>query len=70
METKLRLKKWGSSLGAVIPSEIVKQESLREGDQVTVEIRKVAAFKEIFGSLKGWKIDPQKAKESLREGWK
>ncbi len=26
-------------------------------------------LKEAYGSLKGWMIDPQKAKDSLREEW-
>lgn len=67
--TETRAKRWGSSLGLVIPSEIVKEERLEEGDNIIIEIRKKKTIKELFGSLKHVKIDPQKMKNELRKEW-
>lgn len=68
-QTTVKAKKWGSSLGVVIPSKIVKEEKLREGDEVVIEIRKKRTIKEVFGSMKGLKIDSQKMKDELRKEW-
>lgn len=69
MITKTRLKVWGSSLGVVVPREIVKAEHLKEGDEIVIDIKKKASLKELFGSLKEWKIDPQRVKDELRKEW-
>lgn len=63
------LKKWGSSLGVIIPADMVEKEKLKTGEKVVVEIRKVNNLKDIFGSLKNWKIDAQKFKDEARAGW-
>ena len=49
-ETKV--KKWGNSLGLVIPKEITKLEDLSEGDIVKIEISKEKRI-DAFGILKG-----------------
>lgn len=64
-----KLKKWGNSIGIVIPSEALQEKNLREGEEVIIEIKKKDKIKEIFGSLKDWKIDSQKMKEELRKEW-
>jgi len=46
-----KLKKWGSSLGLVIPREIVVKERLKVGEEIIFNIKKKVAMKEIFGSL-------------------
>ncbi|MBI4167532.1 MAG: AbrB/MazE/SpoVT family DNA-binding domain-containing protein [Candidatus Aenigmarchaeota archaeon] len=68
-ETQSTIKKWGSSLGVVIPSEIVKQKGLREGDEVVLEISKKNTIREIFGVLKHKKLNSQKIKDELRREW-
>lgn len=67
--TETRVKRWGSSLGVVIPSEIAKREKLKEGERVIIEIKKKNTMREFFGSLKEWDIDPQKMKDELRKDW-
>ena len=61
------MRKWGNSLGVVIPSEEVSKEGLRENDEVEVVIRKALDIRELFGKYKF--RDLQKLKEELREGW-
>lgn len=66
---KAKLKKWGSSIGIIVPKELVARERLKAGEEVLLDIRKKITIKEIFGSLGNWKIDPQKIKDELRKEW-
>ena len=55
MEAKIR--RWGSSLGIVFPSEVIRKESLQEGDEIVIGIKKNKSLEGVFGSLRGW--DPK-----------
>ena len=67
IETKL--KKWGNSIGIVVPSEVLRDKNLKEGEKVIVDINKKDKMKEIFGSLKNLKINSQEMKDELRKEW-
>ena len=48
-----KTRKWGSSLGVIIPKEVVKQLKIRENQEVFLDIRpKENPLKEMFGSVK------------------
>jgi Antidote-toxin recognition MazE, bacterial antitoxin len=66
--TRARVRRWGSSLGIVVPREIVKELHLEAGREVVIDIDR-AGIEEAFGSLKDWAVDPQKLKDELRRGW-
>ncbi len=51
MKTLTRTRTIGGSLVVTIPKEIVKEESLHEGELVEIEVSKVK--KDFFGALKG-----------------
>ncbi|MBS3080780.1 AbrB/MazE/SpoVT family DNA-binding domain-containing protein [Candidatus Pacearchaeota archaeon] len=51
MKTLTRTRIVGGSLVVTIPKEIVKEESLQEGELVEIEVSKVK--KDFFGVLKG-----------------
>jgi len=51
METITRTRKIGGSLMVTLPKEIVKEEGIREGELVKIEVEKVK--KSYFGALKG-----------------
>ncbi|MEK6852301.1 MAG: AbrB/MazE/SpoVT family DNA-binding domain-containing protein [Nanoarchaeota archaeon] len=57
IELEAKTKKWGNSLGIIIPKEFAKSEGLKEEEEVRVIIQKKRAVrvKDIFGKLKGWK---------------
>lgn len=67
MAIRTIVRKWGNSLGVVIPSEEVSREGLHEDDEVEVVIRKALDIRELFGKYKF--RDLQKLKQELREGW-
>jgi len=66
MAIQVKLKKWGNSLGIIIPSETLKKKKLKEGEEVIVEIEK-KGLEGVFASLKDWKIDSQKLKDEIRK---
>ncbi len=69
MTEEVIVRKWGSSLGIVLPSEVVKKEGLKENEKVLITIVKEANLKGVFGSLKR-KVSGQGFKDMVRKGWK
>ena len=69
MITTAQLKSWGSSLGVVVPRDVVKAEHLKEGDEITIEIHKKSSIREIFGSMPNLNINSQKMKDEIRKKW-
>jgi len=66
---KARVRKWGNSLGIVIPKEIAEAKGISQGDEVFAEIRRLSSVKDILGSLSGWKRPTQQIKDECRKGW-
>ncbi|MBI2142504.1 AbrB/MazE/SpoVT family DNA-binding domain-containing protein [Candidatus Woesearchaeota archaeon] len=72
MAVKARTKKWGNSLGIVIPKDSVQSENLKPGEEVElVLIKKTNVLKETFGMLKGKlrKSTDEMLRETDRELW-
>lgn len=68
MITKVKLKAWGNSLGAIIPKEIVNQIGLKEGEEVEISLRPVTRdIKQLFGKYHTGSA--QEAKDEMRTGW-
>ena len=65
---ELIIKKWGNSLGAIFPKEVVEKEKLKVNQKIVVQVIKVGDLTKIFGSLKG-KMSGQEFKDLAREGW-
>ncbi len=61
------MRKWGNSLGVVIPREEASKEGLHENDEVEIVIRKAVDIRQLFGKYKF--RDLQSLKDELREGW-
>lgn len=68
MATELILKKWGNSMGVILPKELVEKEHLKENDKLLIEVVKESNLVKLFGSLKR-KISGQEFKDMVREGW-
>lgn len=68
MATELIVKKWGNSMGVILPKELVEKEKLKENDKIVVEVVKKADLRDIFGSLK-LKMSGQEFKDLARKGW-
>jgi len=56
METiNVKVKKWGNSLGVVLPRDILDNENISEGSDIEISVRAKhkTKVKDIFGMLKG-----------------
>ena len=63
-------KKWGSSMGIIIPAEIVEAEKIKENKKIIIEIkRERAKAKEIWGIGRHIKKSGQELKDEIRKGW-
>lgn len=67
MEIITKPKRWGNSLGIILPKKIVEEKNITIDTEVIIEIKKENSLKEVFGLLKDSKIDAQKFKDELRE---
>jgi len=67
---ELVVKKWGRSLGAVIPAEKVKKLHLKENDVIRAELfEKKNPLKETFGTFKFKRSTEEILRESDKECW-
>ena len=70
MAVEVIVKKWGNSLGIVLPREFVDKKKINENDEVLVEVVKRADLSDIFGIVKKRKLSGQEAKDLARKEWK
>lgn len=71
METKVIARKWGSSIGVIIPKEIVDAKKIKENDEIIIEVKKkIVLAGDLFGMFKGRiKRPTQEIKDEMRAGW-
>lgn len=67
IETKTR--KWGSSIGVVLPKKIVEEAGIKPNEKIVIEVKRKPLAKEFFGLLKDWKRPTQEIKDEMRAGW-
>lgn len=68
MATEAIIKKWGNSLGIILPKETVLRKHFKENDKVLIEVVKEADLTDIYGTLPRI-MSGQKFKDMVREGW-
>jgi len=65
---KLKAKRWGDTLGLVIPKEVSKEMNIKENEEIEVTLSRNNVLKETFGMLKGKiKESSQEMKDRLRK---
>ena len=64
-EIECTAKRWGSSLGLIIPKEVVERENIIENEKIIVEIKKKHLAKEFFGILSDWKRPTTEIKKGI-----
>ncbi len=64
---KAHTRKWGNSVGIVIPKEVVDELNLKPHEDILVDIHKKSGtvLKELFGSLH-WKIPTEEVLRQAR----
>ena len=68
MEAEAIARKWGDSIGFIVPKEIVEKEKIKPNSKVKFEIIKVTDISDTFGKLKR-KVSGQEFKDRARDGW-
>ena len=69
MNIQTTVKKWGNSVGIILPKEIVEMEKIKVNERILINIVREADLTNIFGSLKKG-ISGQEFKDMVRKGWK
>lgn len=65
MAIEVRTKKWGNSIGIIIPSETVERFNIKPEEKIVIEISKESnVLKEMFGKAK---FKKKTAREMLNE---
>jgi len=67
MIIKSKVKRWGNSLGLVLPKALVEEERLKEGEEVEVTVRKIADVRVLRGKYPF--KDLQHEKDEMKRGW-
>ena len=54
IELKAKTKKWGNSIGIIIPKEVIRQQNIKPDQEVTLIISKkpITRGKDIWGTFK------------------
>ena len=68
METIVKPRAWGNSLGITIPKKIIDEEKIREGEEIVVSIRKKKDITILRGLVK-FRQGAQQIKDNMRKGW-
>ena len=64
-----KARRWGNSIGLVIPAEVVKKERIRPGDAVELVVRKrIPALEELAGTVR-LRHNLQDLLREMEEGW-
>lgn len=70
MEIKTKAKKWGSSIGIILPKSVIEARKIRENDDIIVEIKKPLITKDLFGRYPRTSgKTAQELKDEARKGW-
>ena len=69
IEISCKTKKWGSSMGIIIPKEVVEKEKIKVGEQIILQITPRLKCKDIFGMFPNWKRSTAEIKKEIKKGW-
>ncbi|MBI2660138.1 AbrB/MazE/SpoVT family DNA-binding domain-containing protein [Candidatus Woesearchaeota archaeon] len=69
VETEVKTRKWGSSIGVVLPKEIVDEVGIKPDETIRIDVRKPVKVKDVFGMFPEWKRPTQEIKDEARAGW-
>lgn len=69
MEIKTIARKWGNSLAIILPKSVVEEKSIREDDEIVIEVKSRPLVGEFFGKFPNWKRSTQEIKDNMRKGW-
>lgn len=69
MATEVTVKRWGNSMGIVLPKDLVEKMDIKENVNIMIDIVKESDISNLFGTLTR-KMSGQSFKDMVRDGWK
>ena len=68
VQIKAKVKRWGNSMGIIIPKEVIASEKLKEGDEIELALLRDSSkvLHEMWGAGKNIKKTGQHIKNELR----
>ncbi|MBI4451721.1 AbrB/MazE/SpoVT family DNA-binding domain-containing protein [Candidatus Woesearchaeota archaeon] len=66
-EVEAVTRRWGNSLGVIIPKEVVDEERLQENQHVILDLHRVTDVRRLRGLVK-FKKTAQQLKDEMRAG--
>ena len=65
MEIKAKTRKWGNSIGVIIPKEIIRQQNIKPDQEVTILVssKPITTGRDIWGTFKFKKSTEQLMRE-------
>ena len=70
MEIKTKAKRWGSSIGIILPKSVIDARKIRENDELIIEVKTQPVMNDLFGKFpRKSKKTAQKLKDEARAGW-
>ena len=69
LEIKVKTKKWGNSIGIIIPKEVIRQQNIKPDQEITLMLTKkpITKGRDIWGTLKFKEPADQLMREVDRE---
>ncbi len=65
MEIEVKTKKWGNSIGLIIPGETIEKLNIKPEERIIIEIeKKKNVLRELFGTMKSKKTARQMLNET------
>ncbi len=62
------VRKWGNSVGVILPVGLVEEKKINVNDKIVLDVKKMVSLKELFGSFKS-KKSTQQLKSELKSEW-
>ncbi|MBI4451676.1 AbrB/MazE/SpoVT family DNA-binding domain-containing protein [Candidatus Woesearchaeota archaeon] len=59
----------GGSLGVIIPREVVKQEGIKPGELIRIDVKKPHTVNDFFGAAT-WAKSTEAMMREVKKGWK
>ena len=69
MAIKTFTRKWGNSIGVVLPKEFVEKQKIKENQEIIINVIQEADLSNIVGMIKKRKMSGQKMKDLARKEW-
>ncbi len=68
MVAEVEIKKWGNSLGVILPKSLVEEMGLEVSQKIDIQVIKKGNITDLFGILPR-KMSGQAMKDMLRKEW-